>query len=466
MSDNRFGGFGSLDKPIGMCRLITGFLSVIVFFGGALRVWCAEYRKWNPMRKELSSEEVVVTLPDDSRLFLKKEKSFLPDSILKKTKEIEEDGREVVKSEIPPDLSLEEMEEGWETGFENPPDFVLQKIEKKEIVKLPKNLKNNAKIISWAEKRYKDSHFSIEKVSCNDYDGKCILTLVGKILEGDQTVAWRDGNITVYRSGDVYYGDSGKKGEKNGMGKLMFANGDEYWGSFKDDLIYGKGKYKWNGGKVYVGEFFEGKARGIGIVLDSRGFAFKGTFYHGFKGSDTDGGKDEVSKIYDDDYEYISHHEDRGKDDVPETYDADGMQESVYDEFKGNETNREKFKGGGTDRGNIYLLDISIDEVSKIYDDDHDKSIAESERLISSKSRFKDEIMCGYDFAGESLIFGTGENSGRYVWESRDLFGNYIDMNGIRHSGTDLERALDMAGLRKDTRRWKIQKELWDDDEQ
>tara|TARA_B100000780_G_C20663008_1_gene263947 strand:- start:175 stop:318 length:144 start_codon:yes stop_codon:yes gene_type:complete len=42
---------------------------------------------------------------------------------------------------------------------------------------------------------------------------------------------------------------------KNGNGKLTSANGDEYTGSFKDELFHGKGTFVYVDGAHYKGEY-------------------------------------------------------------------------------------------------------------------------------------------------------------------------------------------------------------------
>ena len=57
-----------------------------------------------------------------------------------------------------------------------------------------------------------------------------------------------------YTTGGVYDGYL-KNGQRNGQGKMTFANGDVYEGQFQNDLRHGNGHYTWKDGTYYTGTF-------------------------------------------------------------------------------------------------------------------------------------------------------------------------------------------------------------------
>jgi len=60
------------------------------------------------------------------------------------------------------------------------------------------------------------------------------------------------------KNGDCYDGQY-SDGQKNGQGKLIYATGDKYKGTFSNDLMHGKFIHKNpNGEKTFV-EFVNGK---------------------------------------------------------------------------------------------------------------------------------------------------------------------------------------------------------------
>jgi hypothetical protein len=117
-------------------------------------------------------------------------------------------------------------------------------------------------------------------------------------------------------SGDTTYnGSFNTKGEKHGSGKMTWANGDVYEGSFennvrngkgsmvfayhpgdksigkydgywKNDMMHGKGARKYANGDKYDGEFCSGKRHGEGRFTYANGDMFWGCFedneIHGF----------------------------------------------------------------------------------------------------------------------------------------------------------------------------------------
>ncbi|XP_022967571.1 phosphatidylinositol 4-phosphate 5-kinase 8-like [Cucurbita maxima] len=71
-----------------------------------------------------------------------------------------------------------------------------------------------------------------------------------------------------------------------GTTENVFANGDVYIGSFKNSLLYGKGKYTWFDGTTYDGDWEDGKMTGKGKIIWPSGAKYEGEisggYLHGF----------------------------------------------------------------------------------------------------------------------------------------------------------------------------------------
>jgi len=91
----------------------------------------------------------------------------------------------------------------------------------------------------------------------------------------------------IYKNGDVYEGNL-VNGIKNGFGKLMCANdGDTYDGHWLNDKFDGYGEFKnSNSTYIYKGEFKNGYKHGKGKIIFANGDTFSGLFEfymkHGF----------------------------------------------------------------------------------------------------------------------------------------------------------------------------------------
>ena len=58
---------------------------------------------------------------------------------------------------------------------------------------------------------------------------------------------------------------------REGKGNLVFNDGDEYEGEYRDDKFHGRGKYIWANGDVYDGQWVNGKRSGHGIATNVDG---------------------------------------------------------------------------------------------------------------------------------------------------------------------------------------------------
>ena len=86
-----------------------------------------------------------------------------------------------------------------------------------------------------------------------------------------------------YLDGSIYIGQF-KQGMKNGKGNLILGGGKNYGysGMFKDDKIWGKGKFKWNENKEYIGEWEDDEISGYGIIREGKMWHV-GFFKHNLK---------------------------------------------------------------------------------------------------------------------------------------------------------------------------------------
>ena len=122
--------------------------------------------------------------------------------------------------------------------------------------------------------------------SCGKKSGKGKLEDFVKKLEysGDFKNNMKDGfGEEKYLDGSIYIGQF-KQGMKNGKGNLILGGGKNYGysGMFKDDKIWGKGKFKWNENKEYIGEWEDDEISGYGIIREGKMWHV-GFFKHNLK---------------------------------------------------------------------------------------------------------------------------------------------------------------------------------------
>ena len=122
--------------------------------------------------------------------------------------------------------------------------------------------------------------------SCGKKSGKGKLEDFVKKLEysGDFKNNMKDGfGQEKYLDGSIYIGQF-KQGMKNGKGNLILGGGKNYGysGMFKDDKIWGKGKFKWNENKEYIGEWEDDEISGYGIIREGKMWHV-GFFKHNLK---------------------------------------------------------------------------------------------------------------------------------------------------------------------------------------
>ena len=67
----------------------------------------------------------------------------------------------------------------------------------------------------------------------------------------------------------------------DGFGKIIYDNGQEYVGEFKNGVSHGYGQTMFRGGAVYIGEYNNGKRDGFGVFEWKNGNRFIGKFKNG-----------------------------------------------------------------------------------------------------------------------------------------------------------------------------------------
>jgi len=68
-----------------------------------------------------------------------------------------------------------------------------------------------------------------------------------------------------------------------GIGSMIWSEGDKYVGEFKDNKPNGQGTYTWSDGSKYVGEFNVGLFHGQGTIYNADGSKFVGEYKDGKK---------------------------------------------------------------------------------------------------------------------------------------------------------------------------------------
>lgn len=86
--------------------------------------------------------------------------------------------------------------------------------------------------------------------------------------------------ILIFPNGDKYVGEF-KDGIRNGQGTYTFSNGGKYVGEFKEGLPNGQGTFTFPSGDKYVGEFKDGLYDGQGTVTYSTGRKYVGEYKDG-----------------------------------------------------------------------------------------------------------------------------------------------------------------------------------------
>lgn len=86
----------------------------------------------------------------------------------------------------------------------------------------------------------------------------------------------------VFANGDVYEG-SFVQGEMTGNGKLTMEDGSCFTGSFVNGKIHGNGSFVYANGDKYVGDFAEDSFHGQGKYVSASGTCYEGAFERGLR---------------------------------------------------------------------------------------------------------------------------------------------------------------------------------------
>ena len=109
--------------------------------------------------------------------------------------------------------------------------------------------------------------------------------VIGDSHKGETLYRWETSSGWVWKGfGDKethpkYKGEV-ENGVPNGLGFLIFPNGDKYVGEYKDGKRNGRGTFTYNDGK-YVGEWKDGEQHGQGTITWSDGGKYVGEWKDG-----------------------------------------------------------------------------------------------------------------------------------------------------------------------------------------
>jgi hypothetical protein len=99
-------------------------------------------------------------------------------------------------------------------------------------------------------------------------DSTCWVTVFpdGSVYTGGLKEGCMHGEGTLVDTHGNYFVGEFENGMKK-SGKILYANGDQYLGAYRDDKLHGSGTYFYVEGDVYVGEFVDDVQHGQGEVL-------------------------------------------------------------------------------------------------------------------------------------------------------------------------------------------------------
>ena len=84
----------------------------------------------------------------------------------------------------------------------------------------------------------------------------------------------------VWANGEEYDGEW-KDGKRHGSAKWKYPDGDAYEGEYVNGFRHGHGRFKCANGDCYVGSFVKGKENGAGKVVCANGVVYEGEFKGG-----------------------------------------------------------------------------------------------------------------------------------------------------------------------------------------
>ena len=107
-----------------------------------------------------------------------------------------------------------------------------------------------------------------------------LLVFTQTSLGTNQLQAMMDSKLT-FADGSTYTGEVDTAGLLNGQGRLLWTNGEEYSGDFKNGLFHGQGKYTAPGLYSHEGKYRNGLAHGPGTATYVSGEQYEGEFVNG-----------------------------------------------------------------------------------------------------------------------------------------------------------------------------------------
>jgi len=125
-------------------------------------------------------------------------------------------------------------------------------------------------------------HYSYEGAWVHGFkQGQGREVMVEMTYEGGYLKDQRDGYGKVkWANGDEYTG-LWQQGEPHGDGTFHWVDGRNYVGEFKNGEFNGHGVHTWNGCKKYEGEYRDGKKAGYGVFTSDNGSRYEGNWANG-----------------------------------------------------------------------------------------------------------------------------------------------------------------------------------------
>lgn len=93
-----------------------------------------------------------------------------------------------------------------------------------------------------------------------------------------QTDNYKGNTLFVLADGTTLLYTDYSNNSANGLGMIIWTDGDKYVGFFKDGKKHGKGKYVYGNGNQYIGNFSEGDFNGLGIYKYLENEKYVGSF--------------------------------------------------------------------------------------------------------------------------------------------------------------------------------------------
>jgi len=124
-------------------------------------------------------------------------------------------------------------------------------------------------------------HISAECTDGNCDDGyKTKKSDDGAIFRGYSKNSRHGQGTMIWPNGDEYVGEW-KDDRMDGQGTMTWANGDVYEGEWKEDIMNGQGAYIWANGDEYTGQWKDGVQDGQGTFTSADGDVNSGVFSNG-----------------------------------------------------------------------------------------------------------------------------------------------------------------------------------------